>query len=291
MRYKSFVLSFTLFFILILLMCISCQKKGCTDPVAINYSNEAEKNDNSCQYQDFDKFDLLTNLTNNYILPSIESYKNKVTLLKTSTDLFILSPNIINLNNLRSSWEETHLNWQDIAFLDFGPSEYNESVIKSGATAISARDFLVAYNVNLNTTSTRRANAVAFDIREAGRIKREGGTLSGKVIKDANGNPLPAEIIARFTEIVAEGKADYVETKKIKGLAGFFGQSMQYAFSKDYDFNFKGETDIYNFVVGLGKKISSGEVDLVSKASKGLLIEDFLLALMQQHIDMEIMVR
>ena len=117
MRYKSFVLSFTLFFILILLMCISCQKKGCTDPVAINYSNEAEKNDNSCQYQDFDKFDLLTNLTNNYILPSIESYKNKVTLLKTSSDLFILSPNIINLNNLRSSWEETHLNWQDIACL------------------------------------------------------------------------------------------------------------------------------------------------------------------------------
>ena len=73
---------------------------------------------------------------------------------------------------------------------DFGPSEYNESVIKSGATAISARDFLVAYNVNLNTTSTRRANAVAFDIREAGRIKREGGTLSGKIMKDENGNPL-----------------------------------------------------------------------------------------------------
>jgi len=73
---------------------------------------------------------------------------------------------------------------------DFGPSEYNESVIKSGATAISARDFLVAYNVNLNTTSTRRANAVAFDIREAGRIKREGGTLSGRIMKDENGNPL-----------------------------------------------------------------------------------------------------
>ena len=73
---------------------------------------------------------------------------------------------------------------------DFGPSEFNKSVIKSGATAISARDFLVAYNVNLNTTSTRRANAVAFDIREAGRIKREGGKLSGKIMKDENGNPL-----------------------------------------------------------------------------------------------------
>jgi len=73
---------------------------------------------------------------------------------------------------------------------DFGPAEFNKSVKKSGATGISARDFLVAYNINLNTTSTRRANAVAFDIREAGRIKREGGTLSGKIIKDADGNPM-----------------------------------------------------------------------------------------------------
>ena len=73
---------------------------------------------------------------------------------------------------------------------DFGPAEFNKSVEKSGATAISARDFLVAYNINLNTTSTRRANAVAFDIREAGRIKREGDSLSGKIMKDENGNPL-----------------------------------------------------------------------------------------------------
>jgi len=73
---------------------------------------------------------------------------------------------------------------------DFGPTEFNKSVEKSGATGISARDFLVAYNVNLNTTSTRRANAVAFDIREGGRIKREGGTLSGKIMKDSDGNPL-----------------------------------------------------------------------------------------------------
>ena len=72
-------------------------------------------------------------------------------------------------------------NWKP----DFGPAEFNTSVEKSGATGISARDFLVAYNINLNTTSTRRANAVAFDIREAGRIKREGGILSGKIMKDS----------------------------------------------------------------------------------------------------------
>jgi glutamate formiminotransferase/formiminotetrahydrofolate cyclodeaminase len=67
---------------------------------------------------------------------------------------------------------------------DFGPAEFNA---KSGATAVGARDFLVAYNINLNTTSTRRANAVAFDIREKGRVKREGGKLSGKPVLDENG--------------------------------------------------------------------------------------------------------
>jgi glutamate formiminotransferase/formiminotetrahydrofolate cyclodeaminase len=77
-------------------------------------------------------------------------------------------------------------NWKP----DYGPNIFNKSVEKSGATAISARDFLVAYNINLNTTSTRRANAVAFDIREAGRIKREGGSLNGKIIKDGDGNPI-----------------------------------------------------------------------------------------------------
>ena len=72
---------------------------------------------------------------------------------------------------------------------DFGPAEFNDRAKSTGATAVGARDFLVAYNVNLNTTSTRRANAIAFDIREAGRIMREGGTLAGKVIKDENGEP------------------------------------------------------------------------------------------------------
>ncbi len=70
---------------------------------------------------------------------------------------------------------------------DFGPEKYNETVAGSGAVNIGARDFLVAVNFNLNTTSTRRAMAVAFDVREKGRKMREGGTLTGKVLKDENG--------------------------------------------------------------------------------------------------------
>ena len=73
---------------------------------------------------------------------------------------------------------------------DFGPAEFNERVAKTGATAVGARDFLVAFNVNLNTTSTRRANAIAFDVRERGRVKREGDPLTGKIVKDENGNPV-----------------------------------------------------------------------------------------------------
>lgn len=69
---------------------------------------------------------------------------------------------------------------------DFGPSEFDE---KRGATVIGARDFLVAYNVNLNTTSTRRANSVAFDVREAGRVLREGNPVTGKIITNADGSP------------------------------------------------------------------------------------------------------
>ncbi|MBT8384213.1 MAG: glutamate formimidoyltransferase [Bacteroidia bacterium] len=73
---------------------------------------------------------------------------------------------------------------------DFGPDKYNEHIAKTGAIAISARDFLIAYNINLNTTSTRRANAIAFDIREAGRIKRDGDPITGKKVLDKNGEPI-----------------------------------------------------------------------------------------------------
>ena len=72
---------------------------------------------------------------------------------------------------------------------DFGPTEFNKFK-KSGATAIGARDFLIAYNINLNTTSTRRANAIAFDIREKGRIARKNNSLTGEILKDKDGNTL-----------------------------------------------------------------------------------------------------
>ena len=73
---------------------------------------------------------------------------------------------------------------------DFGDRPFDEDAAKSGATTVGARDFLVAVNFNLNTTSTRRANAIAFDVREKGRPMREGGKVTGKPMKDEKGKTI-----------------------------------------------------------------------------------------------------
>ena len=73
---------------------------------------------------------------------------------------------------------------------DFGARPYDEGVARTGATTVGARDFLIAVNFNLNTTSTRRANAIAFDVREKGRPVREGNPITGRIVKDADGNPV-----------------------------------------------------------------------------------------------------
>jgi len=73
---------------------------------------------------------------------------------------------------------------------DFGARPYDEGVARTGATTVGARDFLIAVNFNLNSTSTRRANAIAFDVREKGRPVREGNPITGKIVKDEAGNPV-----------------------------------------------------------------------------------------------------
>lgn len=73
---------------------------------------------------------------------------------------------------------------------DFGARPFDEGVARTGATTVGARDFLIAVNFNLNSTSTRRANAIAFDVREKGRPVREGNPITGKIVKDAEGNPV-----------------------------------------------------------------------------------------------------
>lgn len=85
---------------------------------------------------------------------------------------------------------------------DYGARPWDEDMAKSGATVVGARDFLIAVNFNLNTTSTRRANAIAFDVREKGRPQREGGKLTGKILKDANGKTLMQPGTLKYTKAI-----------------------------------------------------------------------------------------
>jgi glutamate formiminotransferase/formiminotetrahydrofolate cyclodeaminase len=94
-----------------------------------------------------------------------------------------------NLANIRAGeYEGLKKKLEDPAWKpDFGPARFDAG---AGAVIVGARDFLVAFNVNLNTTSVRRANAIAFDVRERGREKREGNPITGKVVRDGEGNPV-----------------------------------------------------------------------------------------------------
>jgi len=89
---------------------------------------------------------------------------------------------------------------------DYGPTVFNE---KSGASVIGARDFLVAYNVNLNTRSERRANSVAFDIREKGRVKRKGNPVTGEIIRDEHGEPVREEGMCKGVKAIGWYIAEY----------------------------------------------------------------------------------
>ena len=92
---------------------------------------------------------------------------------------------------------------------DYGPNTWNDHVAHTGATQVGARDFLVAINYNLNTTSTRRANAIAFDVREKGRPQREGGKPSGKPIKDENGKTIMIPGTLKGTKAIGWYIEDY----------------------------------------------------------------------------------
>ncbi|MDD3685356.1 MAG: glutamate formimidoyltransferase [Bacteroidales bacterium] len=100
------------------------------------------------------------------------------------------TPKRRNLANCRSGEYEglakriTSEEWKP----DFGPAEWNAHTMRTGATAVGARNFLVAYNINLNTTSVNKANSIAYDVREKGRVKREGHPVTGKPVLDENGN-------------------------------------------------------------------------------------------------------
>ena len=128
---------------------IGCKKQGCTDPEALNYDSSAEKNDNSCVYEEFDKRSLLENLSNNYINPAIDNYKSEIVSLDSLVTVFSNQPTEQGIIAIRSSWVNSLLSWQDISFIDFGPSEY--ILLKKQTNVYPVDTLLVDENIALGS--------------------------------------------------------------------------------------------------------------------------------------------
>lgn len=115
---------------------------------------------------------------------------------------------------------------------DFGPSEWSESVARSGASVIGARDFLLAVNFNLNTTSTRRANAIAFDVREKGRVKREGNPITGKKVLDENGKEVYIPGTLKGTKAIGWYIAEYGIAQVSMNITNMYATPLHIAFEE-----------------------------------------------------------
>ncbi len=115
---------------------------------------------------------------------------------------------------------------------DFGPSEMNETVERSGASVIGARDFLLAVNFNLNTTSTRRANAIAFDVRERGRVKREGNPITGKKVVDENGKAVMIPGSLKGTKAIGWYIAEYGIAQVSMNITDMYATPLHVAFDE-----------------------------------------------------------
>ena len=153
---------------------------------------------------------------------------------------------------------------------DFGPDEFTEPVAKSGASVIGARDFLLAVNFNLNTTSTRRANAIAFDVRERGRVKREGNPITGKKVIDENGKEVMIPGTLKGTKAIGWYIAEYGIAQVSMNITDINSTPLHVAFE-----------EVCNKAAARGIRVTGTEI--VGMVPKRVLIDAGKYYLRKQH--------
>ena len=123
----------------------SCKKRGCMDQNATNYDPQAQVEDNSCNYGDFQRTEMLQNLCDNYIIPAYNNFNTQTSNLKNSTTTFSNERTVENLVAMKNQWREALLVWQDVSFLDFGPSEF--VVLKNQVNLFPVDTALIKNNI------------------------------------------------------------------------------------------------------------------------------------------------
>ena len=126
---------------------IGCKKRGCLDPNATNYDSQAQVEDNSCTYADFQRAEMLENLCDNYIVPAYNNFNSQISNLKDITTAFSDERTVENFVAVRSQWREALLSWQDVSFIDFGPAEF--IVLKNQVNLFPVDTSLIKSNIAL----------------------------------------------------------------------------------------------------------------------------------------------
>ncbi len=131
---------------------VGCKRKGCTDSTASNYDNKAKKDDGSCDYNvvgNYDRATMLTNIAQNYIIPAYSNYELTLTNLKSKVNLFNTSPSTSTLQELRLSWKQACIDWQSVAFIDFGPAK--DISLKAQTNIFPVDTVLINSNISTGT--------------------------------------------------------------------------------------------------------------------------------------------
>lgn len=133
--------------VLISTIFVGCKKRGCLDPNATNYDSQAQVEDNSCTYADFQRTEMLENLCDNYIVPAYNNFNTQTSNLKDITTTFSNERSVENLVAVRNKWREALLSWQDVSFIDFGPAEF--IVLKNQVNLFPVDTALIKSNIEL----------------------------------------------------------------------------------------------------------------------------------------------
>lgn len=125
---------------------VGCKKRGCLDPNALNYDSQAQVEDNSCTYADFNRAEMLENLCENYIIPAYNNFNVQTSNLNNLATAFSNERSLENFVAMKNQWREALLVWQDVSFIDFGPAEF--IVLKNQVNLFPVDTVLINSNIS-----------------------------------------------------------------------------------------------------------------------------------------------
>ena len=202
--------------VVILFVSFSCKKRGCMDPDALNTDLEAEIADNSsCNYADFDRAEMLSNVCDNYILPAYQNFSNKNIALNQAALYFSSNPTLESFEAMKSEWVNALVAWQKVSFLDFGPADYytlknQVNIYPVDTNIIDENIALGSYDLNLASNNDAKGfQALDFLLNQPG-LNEDGHVTY--FTNNTNANDYLLALTANLVELSQNVNDEWVNT-------------------------------------------------------------------------------